>query len=158
MKLKLYRKFCKDSYTIGKLYIQTSQGELWIADTLEDVVRDYNKDGDLLDVGEAKIYGETAIPYATYDIVMCVSPKFKSRYWGAKYDGVVPLISNVKHFDGCRIHPQIEKASHSLGCIGVGLNKAKGQLSSTVETYYRLMDEYLIPAYKRGEKITLEII
>ena len=158
MKLILDRKYCKDTYTIGKLYVETENGNIWIADTMEDVVRDYNKDGDLLDEGETKVYGESAIPYGKYEVVMCVSNKFKPRFWGIKYNGITPLISNVKHFDGIRIHPQIERASHSQGCIGVGRNTEKGRITQTIEMYYHLMDKYLMPAYERGEKITLEIV
>ena len=120
--------------------------------------RYYRYLGDLLDEGETKVYGETAIPYATYEIAMTISPKFKPRYWAAKYGGIVPLISNVKHFEGCRIHPFIETAAGSEGCVGVGRNTAKGRLSQTLEMYYNLMDNYLIPAMNRGEKITLEIV
>ena len=48
MKLKLYRKFLGNKYTIGKLFVNDE----YICDTLEDVVRSEN----------AKVYGETAIP------------------------------------------------------------------------------------------------
>lgn len=83
MKLKLVRKYCKDEYTIGQLFVETPQGSVWISDTLEDKVRDYNKDGDLLDEGEEKVYSQTAIPYGKYEVKMTISPKFKNRYWAA---------------------------------------------------------------------------
>lgn len=157
MKLKLNRLYCKETYTIGRLYVETEQGDVWIADTLEDKVRDYNKDGDLLDEGETKVYGETAIPYATYEIAMTISPKFKPRFWAAKYGGIVPLISNVKHFEGCRIHPA-SNATQLSGCISVGRNTQKGQLTQSTEMFFKLMDDYLMPALMRNESITLEIV
>ena len=54
MELKLVRKYCKDEYTIGQLFVIENGKAIWVADTLEDKVRDYNKDGDLLDEGEEK--------------------------------------------------------------------------------------------------------
>lgn len=157
MKLKLVRKYCKDEYTIGQLFVETPQGSVWISDTLEDKVRDYNKDGDLLDEGEEKVYSQTAIPYGKYEVKMTISPKFKNRYWAAIYGGIVPLIDNVKHFTGIRFHPASTAASLS-GCVGVGRNTLKGQLTQSTDMYFNLMDNYLIPAMNRNESITLEIV
>ena len=84
MELKLVRKYCKETYTIGHLYVIENGKTIWVGDTLEDKVRDYNKDGDLLDEGETKVYGQTCIPYGKYVIDMCVSNRFKPRFWGLK--------------------------------------------------------------------------
>ena len=157
MELKLVRKYCKDEYTIGQLFVETPQGSVWISDTLEDKVRDYNKDGDLLDEGEEKVYSQTAIPYGKYEIKMTISPKFKNRYWAAIYGGIVPLIDNVKHFTGIRFHPA-KTAADLSGCVGVGRNTLKGQLTQSTDMYFNLMDNYLIPAMNRNESITLEIV
>ena len=45
MKLLLKRIYFSPTYTIGKLFIDGK----YFADTIEDVNRDLNKDGDLLD-------------------------------------------------------------------------------------------------------------
>lgn len=157
MELKLVRKYCKDEYTIGHLYVVENGKDIWVADTLEDKVRDYNKDGDLLDEGEAKVYSQTAIPYGKYEVKMTISPKFKNRYWAARYGGIVPLIDNVKHFTGIRFHPASTAASLS-GCVGIGRNTLRGQLTQSTEMYFKLMDDYLMPALMRNESITLEIV
>ena len=73
MKLLLNRVYLHEDYTIGKLFVN---GE-YFSDTVEDKVRDANKDGDLLDEGETKVYGKTAIPYGKYKIELSMSPKFK---------------------------------------------------------------------------------
>ena len=62
MNLQLVRKYLNPTYTIGKLYID---GE-YFCDTLEDTVRDLNKDGE----NEQKIRGKTSIPYGTYRIIL----------------------------------------------------------------------------------------
>ncbi|MBQ2395465.1 MAG: hypothetical protein II304_00305 [Bacteroidales bacterium] len=157
MELKLVRKYCKDEYTIGQLFVIENGKAIWVADTLEDKVRDYNKDGDLLDEGEEKVYSQTAIPYGKYEVKMTISPKFKNRYWAAIYGGIVPLIDNVKHFTGIRFHPA-KTAADLSGCVGVGRNTLKGQLTQSTDMYFNLMDNYLIPAMNRNESITLEIV
>lgn len=158
MKLKLHRKWCKEKYTISNLYLVENGKDIWLCNTLEDKVRDYNKDGDLNDLNETKVYGETAIPYGEYKIDMnTVSPKFKNRVWAKKYGGIVPRLLDVPHFEGILIHP-LNKAEESLGCIGCGRNTIKGQITQATATHYMLMDNFLIPAHKRGEEITIDIV
>ena len=79
-----------ESYTIGSLSIDGKK----FCDTLEDRVRDLNKNG-VFDGDEKKVYGETAIPYGTYDVVVDYSPKFKRE---------LPRLQNVRHFEGILIH------------------------------------------------------
>ena len=143
MKLKLPRKFLSNDYTIGKLYIN----EKFFCDTLEDKVRDLNKDGDLDDAGEGKVYGETAIPYGTYKIILTVSPRFKR---------ILPRLVGVKGFDGVLIHSG-NKAKDTHGCILVGENKAKGMVLNSAK-YEKALVKILKEAIAAGEEITIEII
>ena len=140
MILKLIRKYLKDTYTIGKLYINGT----YFCDTVEDKVRDYNKDGDLNDLGETKVYGETAIPYGTYEVEVTYSPKFKRD---------LPLIKNVPHFEGIRIH-RGNYPKDSLGCVLVGENKVKGGVINS--TKYEVELTKILKETK--EKITIEIL
>jgi len=93
-----------DKSTIGKLLLDNE----FQCNTLEDTVRDPNKDGRLQK--EEKIWGETAIPAGRYEIVIYYSKKFQKK---------LPLLLNVPYFKGIAIHP-LNEASESLGCIGVG--------------------------------------
>jgi hypothetical protein len=73
MKLTLNRKFKKDTYSIGKLYVN---GE-WIADTVEDKDRGLSDKDSLEKIKATKVYAKTAIPLGTYKIAMgVISPKF----------------------------------------------------------------------------------
>jgi hypothetical protein len=157
MKLKLHRKYLKENYTIGHLYEMVNGVERFIFDVIEDKVRDLNKDGDLNDVGESKVYAQTAIPYGTYEILLTVSPRFQNYPWAIPYKGVVPLLNNVPHFSGIRIHPGSSEKSSS-GCLIVGLNTERGKVTESVRMYNKLMRDYLLPAKNRGEKITIEIV
>ena len=58
MELTLRRIALRDTYTIGRLYVD----DVYVFDTLEDCVRDLNRNGQF-DNGEKKVYGETAIHY-----------------------------------------------------------------------------------------------
>ena len=156
MELTLKRIALRSEYTIGKLYVD---GE-YVCDTIEDTVRDLDKDGKFAN-GEVKIPGKTAIPYGRYEITMKVkSPKYSnfSKYsWAKKYDGYLPRLLNVPHFDGVLIHVG-NSALDSEACVLVGENKVVGKVINSVNTFRRLMDEYLVPAKKRNERIVITII
>ena len=126
MRITVDRKFLRDTYTIGKMFIN---GE-YFCDTLEDKVRDLNKDGDLLDEGEEKIYGQTAIPYGKYRVILTYSPKFKRE---------LPLLLKVPHFEAIRIHKGNDE-SHSAGCLLVGENKVKGKVINSTKYEMELVN------------------
>jgi len=143
MKLLLKRRYQGSHYTIGSLSIDGK----YLCDTIEDKVRDVNRDGDLDDPGEGKVFGETAIPFGTYDVELSMSPKFKR---------LLPMVLNVKHFTGIRIH-RGNTAKDTHGCILPGENKEKGKVLYSTG-YERIIVRELKAATKRGEEITIEIV
>jgi hypothetical protein len=133
----------RPTYTIGTFAI----GGMLLCNTLEDPDRDLNKDGDLEDVGECKVYGETAIPYGRYPVIVSWSPKLKRE---------LPLIMDVKHFTGIRIH-RLSTAKGTLGCVGVGENTAKGRLTNG--EYWEKKITAMLKAYiLAGEKVYINIV
>lgn len=148
MKLTLKRIALKPTYTIGKLYVDNH----YFCDTLEDKVRDLNKDGDLNDAGEGKVAGQTAIPYGTYNVTMDVqSPKFSQRASYAWCKGYLPRLLNVPHFEGILMHSGND-ATHSAGCILVGENRVRGQVLNSMNTLKRL-----VGILKGADDITITI-
>ena len=140
MKLTLKRIALRQTYTIGNLYIDDD----YFCDTLEDTVRDLNKDGKF-DNGEKKINGKTAIPYGTYEIKWTYSPRFK------KY---TPQIMNVPSFEGIRIHSG-NQSKDTEGCILLGKNRKVGMVlnsRATINKFYPIIKE----ACSKG-KVTIEI-
>lgn len=130
MKITVERKEF-ESYTAGSLFIDN----VWFCYTLEDKVRD------------AKVYGETAIPYGTYDVIVTMSARFKKP---------LPLLLNVPNFTGVRIHSGNTK-ENTEGCILVGMdNGADGFLGDSRAAMRRLMSE-IESAIKSGEKVTIEM-
>lgn len=152
LKLLVDRHWKKNDYTIGKFYIN----DTCFSESLEDKDRNLSDDMSEWMIRLKKIYGKTAIPTGTYEVKLTYSPKFAGRVWGKKYNGQVPEIINVKGFSGVRIHP-FNRAEESLGCISVGRNLEKGKVLQATTYYYKLMDDYLIPAFNKGEKVFITI-
>ena len=140
MEIVVKRIALKPTYTIGKLYID---GE-YFCDTLEDTVRDLNKNGKF-DNGEKKVYGETAIPYGKYEIKWTYSPRFKKH---------TPQLMNVPSFDGIRIHSG-NSSTDTEGCLLLGENKQVGKVlnsKATINKFYPIIKQ----ACSKG-KVTIEI-
>jgi hypothetical protein len=138
LQLQLKRIALRDKYTIGKLYANG----VYFCDTLEDKVIDVDKSGKF-DGKEVKVWGESAIPYGKYKVVITYSPKFR-RY--------LPILANVLHFVGIRIHAgNYPEDSH--GCILVGENKKVGQVLNS-----RHWEKKVIELIKEYDECEIEII
>lgn len=153
MELLLERKWCKQDYTIGRLYINKE----FFCNTLEDTVRDINKNG-TFDCGEFKISGHTAIPYGEYEVTLdIVSPKFsKYPFYKEVCNGKLPRLLNVPNFDGVLIHCG-STADNSAGCILVGNNTIKGGLTDSKKVFKNLYS-ILNKANKNRDKIIVKIV
>lgn len=142
MEIVLNRIAKKDSYTIGKLYIDGK----YVCDTCEDKDRGLTDNMTVEEIKAKKVYGQTAIPTGTYTVSYTMSNKFKK---------MMPLINDVKGFEGIRIHSG-NTAADSLGCILLGENKAVGKVlnsRATCAKVYPLIEA----ASKKGEGITITI-
>lgn len=147
MILPLLRAYIKAEYTIGHLYYNGER----LCDILEDPVRDLNKDGDLNDPGEGKIYGNTAIPYGMHEIIITYSPKFKRD---------LPLLVGVNHFEGVRIHGTRSKVAtnkNTHGCLIPGENKVRGGVIKSLE-YEGKITELIKSQLRIGNKVFINII
>ncbi len=141
MNIQLKRIAKKETYTIGKLYIDG----VYFCDTIEDKDRGLNQIMSINDIKKKKVYGETAIPTGTYKLVIDYSNRFKKN---------MAHILNVPGYEGIRIHTG-NSAKDSLGCIIVGKNKVVGKVVESRNTYNQLFP-ILQKAFKEGEiKITI---
>lgn len=153
MKLTLDRRYKKDTYSIGKLYVDGA----YFCDTVEDKDRGLTDKDSLDKIKATKVYAKTAIPLGTYKVTMgVISPKFSQKaYYKSFCNGRMPRLLNVKGFDGILIHKG-SNANSSAGCIIVGKNTVVGGVTNSqyyFEQLYKLLDN----AYKRGESIEIEI-
>ena len=152
MKLLLKRIAKKDTYTIGKLYIDGK----YFCDTLEDKDRGLNDSMSIAEIQQIKIKDKTAIPTGTYKVTLnVISPKFSKRdfYQKNANGGRVPRILDVPGFDGVLIHCGTNEHSTS-GCLIVGQNKIVGKVINSQTTFIQL---YKILSAKQKESIILTI-
>ena len=136
MKLLLKRIAKKDTYTIGKLYIDGK----YFCDTLEDKDRGLNESMSIAQIQKVKIAGQTAIPTGTYRITLnVVSNKYSNKDFyrqNANY-GRVPRLLEIKGYEGVLIHVGNTHTDTS-GCILVGKNKKVGMILDSKETFISL--------------------
>lgn len=153
IELLVDRKWKKETYTIGNLYVN---GEFF-CNTLEDKDRGLKQTDPRSLVTTIKVYGETAIPTGRYHVRMdMVSHSFRFRSWATPYGGKLPRLENVTGFDGVLIHVG-NQPSESLGCILVGDNTKKGLVLQSAKRFHELMQNILVPAYQRGDEIYITI-
>jgi len=128
MELSVVRFMCGAECTLGQLLVN-GEHECW---TLEDVVRPNGE----------KVFGETAIPYGRYRVVVTHSSRFQRD---------LPLVCDVPNFSGIRIHPG-NLATQTEGCLLVG----RGHTGNSV-TESRLAFDALFPkirdAIDKGEEV-----
>lgn len=130
MKLELIRDTFTEQATTGRLLID-GKFQCFI---LEDVIRPE---------GAPKVYGKTAIPYGTYEVVITMSARFKK---------LLPLLVNVPNFSGIRIHPGNTSAD-TEGCLLPGETRGKNAVYSSRIAFGKLFKR--LQQAKGG--ITIEI-
>ena len=136
MELTLIRRWKKEDYTIGDLYIDGT----WFCNTIEDKDRNLYQGMELDWIKREKVYGETAIPYGRYKVTLKVqSQKFKGKKQYEKCDAYIPRLINVPGFDGILIHIG-NYAKDSYGCILLGENKVKGAVVNSTIWFWKFYD------------------
>lgn len=151
MEIKVDRKWKKEKYTIGRLYIN---GE-FICNTIEDTDRGLTQSMSEEKIKTKKIYGKTAIPSGRYKILMnVVSPKFSQKeFYMNVCKGKVPRLEGIKGFSGVLIH-SAATADNVEGCIGVGFNTEIGRLTSIKEAFEKVYSK--LSSSKEDIWITIE--
>ena len=69
LNLKLERKWKKEKYTIGNLYVNG----VFFSNVLEDTTRGLRQDMTPEEIQKIKVYGETAIPAGKYEVRITLS-------------------------------------------------------------------------------------
>lgn len=134
MEIRLKRIARKETYTIGRIYVDGK----YVCDTVEDRDRGLSQSLPVSVNIAKKRKGMTAIPTGRYRVTLDVqSPKyskFKSYAW---CNGYLPRLINVPAFDGILIHAG-NSAADSAGCLLVGENKVVGKVLNSMDTLKRL--------------------
>ena len=153
MEILVHRVWKKAEYCVGRMSID---GKI-ICNTMEDTDRGLDDGMPDWKIRNKKIPNVTAIPTGRYEVEMnVVSPRFsKYPFYMEVCQGKLPRLKNVKGFEGILLHCGVDH-SNSSGCILLGLNKQKGKLTDSKETFkkvYTLMKQ----AHSRGETIYITI-
>ena len=128
MLIEVKRFEFKDTYTVGKMYIDN----IYECYTLEDVVRK-----------GAKVNGQTAIPTGTYNLIINHSNRFNRD---------LPLLENVPNFTGVRIHSG-NTSANTEGCILVGTTwSGKDFIGNSRVAFNKLFEKL-----KKAKKVTIKI-
>ena len=136
MELLLDRIARRDTYTIGRLYIDGQR----FCDTIEDTDRGLRHDLPLSVNQAKKRRGVTAIPTGRYRVTLGVkSPKYSKKKQYDFCNGYVPRLINVPAFDGILIHIG-NTAADSEGCILVGRNTQVGKVLESTKTFKALYE------------------
>jgi hypothetical protein len=134
MELLLKRIARRDSYTIGKLYVDGS----YFCDTIEDKDRGLQQQLPLSVNVAKKKKGVTAIPVGRYRVTLAVkSQRFSQKKQYEACNGYLPRLVNVPAFDGVLIHIG-NSANDTEGCILVGKNTQVGKVLESTATFWKL--------------------
>ena len=153
MEILVHRAWKRPEYCIGNMYID---GE-WMCNVLEDTDRGLDDSMQEWMIRNKKIPTKTAIPTGRYEVDMdTISPAFsKYQFYKDVCKGKLPRLKNVKGFDGILIHCGTSH-SNSSGCVLVGLNKKKGELTDSKEIFKKIYST-MKSAHDKGEKIYITI-
>lgn len=128
MELSVVRFMCGAECTLGQLLVN-GEHECW---TLEDVVRPNGE----------KVFGETAIPYGRYRVVVTFSNRFQRE---------LPLLLDVPGFTGIRIHPG-NTTANTDGCLLVGTTHTGTAVQNSRVAFNKLFPQ-IQDAIRRGEEV-----
>lgn len=137
--ITVQRRFRGSDYTIGTLFINGQR----ICDTLEDTDRGLRQTDPVDVIRTKKIYGETAIPYGKYKVIVNTSPRFKR---------LLPRLLDVPGFEGVLIHAGNTPAD-THGCILPGENTVKGKVLNS-----RFWEKEILKRLEGADLINIEII
>jgi len=141
LQLKLVRHQKNDTSTVGDLYIKDE----FFCKVIEDKDRGLKQEMSLEEIKKLKVYGETAIPSGTYQIVLSFSNKFKK---------LLPELLDVPGYGGIRIHPG-NSEKDSLGCLIVGDSYENKRVINSRRTFRKLMS--ILKANQDTQKMFITI-
>ena len=148
MDIVLKRDTFTNKSTIGTLTVNGAfEGYV-----LEDFDRGLKDTMSLDEINKLKVHGQTAIPYGVYKVVVTKSNRFSIL---RGHDVYLPLLLNVKGFEGIRIHSG-NKPEDTLGCQLVARQKGIDTVSESTLAFNQLNDK-INQAIKRGEIVTYQI-
>lgn len=151
MKILIDRNYKYPKYTVGEVYVNGT----FYCYSMEDIDRGLHTDMPMRYFKERKVYGETAIPCGTYEVIIDWSPKFKRYMPHVMWRNADGKLVEVPGFSGIRLHP-LNTAEDSLGCIGFGDWKGSNRIVNS-KTMTSIITDKIQAARNEKETVILEI-
>lgn len=148
MEILSIRKIFTDKSTISNLFVD-GNAEAYV---LEDHDKGLTDSMSLEEINKIKVFGQTCIPYGRYKVIVTKSERFSKM---AGHDIYLPLLLNVKGFDGVRIHAG-NKPDDTDGCLIPGMNKSIDFVENSRTAFIKL-NEKINHALKKGEDVFISI-
>lgn len=135
MKVELKRVFNCPTYCIGHLYVDGK----YVCDTIEDTDRGLDQKMSLSEILKRKVKKQTAIPTGRYQVSLRIqSPTFsKKSYYMSFCKGYLPRLLDVSGYGGILMHRGVNQ-NNTEGCIIVGYNTIKGQVTNSQKAFEEL--------------------
>ena len=137
-----------ETSTTGELYIDGVKQCV----TLEDKCRADN---------EAKVYGETAIPYGEYRITLrtegTIFEDYKTRFKDIRNERGTLWIRNIPGFEYVLIHVG-NYCKDTLGCLLVGSRVVSDVEIAESTVAYKRIYPIIADALEKGEEVTIEYV
>ena len=135
MRITVKRIAKKNTYTIGKLYVDGQ----YLCDTLEDKDRGLSDSMSESEIKKKKVMHQTAIPTGLYKVNL---DTFSQRFGNIKFyrdvcNGRLPRLLKVPCYEGVLIHCG-NTPSDTSGCILVGYNKVVGKVINSQDAFKKL--------------------
>jgi hypothetical protein len=141
MRIEIQRDIFNAGSTLGRMFIDGVE----FGYTLEDKDRGLTDKMSATEIKLRKIFGQTAIPYGEYEVVLSYSNRFKK---------IMPLLLNVKGFEGVRIHGGNTDAD-TLGCPLLGATRTDKSIFECADKNRELI--VLIDRALKFDKVFLSI-
>lgn len=151
MKILIDRNYKYPKYTVGEVYVNGN----FYCYSMEDTDRGLRVDMPMRYLKERKVYGATAIPCGSYEVIIDWSPKFKMYLPHVMYRNGEGKLVEVPGFSGIRLHAG-NTAEDTLGCIMFGDWRGSASLVKS-KPYTNNLIDMIRNARSGKEKVILEI-
>lgn len=138
LKLELIRRILTLKSTSSDLYING----VFECHVLEDTDRKLTSSMPLDEIKRIKVFGETAIPYGTYKVIISKSTRFQKMF---------PEILEVPGYSGVRIHAG-NFPKDTEGCLLVGTTLFKDEIRNSKIALSNLMAKL-----EKADSISIDI-
>lgn len=146
MEILVTRRIFQLKATIGDLTFPSNENN-FLCNVLEDRDRNLNQTDSLEHINLVKVYGETAIPYGRYKLVLD---------WSDRFQCIMPHILDVPGFIGIRMHIGNTDKDTS-GCQLMGMYEGGEDFIKDSGTCFATLIDILYRADDRNEEVWITI-